>query len=295
MVSVAFLMGGRVALDAAVVTAFRAQFPAIRDVFEQAAEWIGDPTGKPGQAALVLGMHDTLVQYGIRPHAVGGLSLGSRISACLAGALDRRDLFAMLHHERLIPPPVTPQGLAALMIPGEDDPADYHLPARPGIHLACDHGVILGGTKRRLLVGGTREALEQLTAELPPEVIRRLDIYEGAIHTPLWQSASDFMTPFIGAMRFRDPTLTLCVPNETRTLRTAGQVRDHLIGDYVTPVRMPPLARELERIGTRSALTLGPGFAPGLSLTPMESAHLTEPGDLHRIIQLHTGRLSRAD
>ncbi|MGF0316473.1 hypothetical protein [Nocardia fluminea] len=303
--SISFIMGGHVAPDIGVVDEFCARYPLIRQAFDDASAWTGvsaaelragavhdvqqrgmqDTVGKLSQAALVIGMHDELASHGIRPHAVGGLSLGSRIGACLSGSVNRPELFAMLHHERLVPPPDGPaQGLAALTLSGADDPADYYGTNRRGIHLACNHGRTRGGERRRILVGGYLDALETFGKSLPPSTFRMLDLYEGAYHTPLAGHFTDFMAPYITDMTFRDPAITLCVPNESGPLTCADEVRTSYIEHGVTAVRMELLLEQLVRIGTRAVIALGPGLVDELSVDPMKLTRVTAPDDLRAVI-----------
>ncbi|MFI6433716.1 hypothetical protein [Rhodococcus oryzae] len=257
-----------------------------------------DTVSKLAQAALIIGMHDVLVAHGIRPRAVGGLSLGSRISAYLAGSVSRSELFAMLHHERLVPPPAgPPQGLAALVLPQTDDPAEYYGPRRSGIHLACDHGPARDGECRRVLVGGYLDALADLSKALPPESFRMLELYEGAYHTPLAGHFTDFMTPYIARMTFNDPLITLAVPNEQGPLTTADQVRTSYIEHGVTSVRMDLLLEQMAEAGVQTVITLGPGLAHGLSVAPMELIRIREPGNLSSVLATlgHSGEGAATD
>jgi hypothetical protein len=96
-------------------------YPAVRDSYEQAAEWTGldakallHQQGFDGDeqlrlravsialAAAQFGIHDALAEQGIRPGIVGGLSLGGMVSSCVAGQLRRRDLFRVLARGRQV-------------------------------------------------------------------------------------------------------------------------------------------------------------------------------------------------
>lgn len=278
--TVSFLLGGQVPLAAPAVEGFHERFPEVRLAFEQASEWTGftvsdllagemheqgelvQSFGALRQAALIVGMHDVLAGRGVHPDAVGGLSLGGLISASLVGAVPRRELFEMLHHQRLLPPPPADspaQGMAVAALSVDDDPADFHGERRPGIFLAADYDVVPGGDTRVIVLSGYREALEALVAEHPRKM-KLLDEYVGAFHSPLVQYAADFMAPHIAQMTFRDPEAILLSAHSAAVAATADAVRGLFAENYIRPVGIKSLMTEIERIDTRVAIGLGPGL-----------------------------------
>jgi [acyl-carrier-protein] S-malonyltransferase len=300
-VTISYLVGGRVSLDAAATDEFQQRYPAVRRAYEQAAEWTGHSAaqlrtdalpeeleerqsiGALRQTALVVGIHDTLADAGIRPDAIGGVSLGGMTAACLAGAVGRREFFEMLHHQRLIPllPPDAPaQAMATALIPADDDPAHYHGARRPGVFLAGEHGLVLGGSKRMLLLAGYRDALEAVAADVPPKTVTVLDGHKIAAHSPLRQHAADFMMPYIAKMTFRDPQIPLCSATHATTLTTADEVRELFIRNPVAPVGIRALVEELARHGTRIGVALGPAIPRGVLDFPFQAVHITKPEHL---------------
>ncbi|XVQ90083.1 hypothetical protein ACQP2K_22525 [Microbispora siamensis] len=261
------------------------RFPAVRRLYEQVHEWTGLEVGRllawelPAQqefrqvgairqAAVVLGLCDVLAEHGVRPDVVGGLSLGGRISACIAGSVSRRDLFELLAQLRHAPPPPGPaQGVAALVMPAEADLADYlgaddlangDTKNGGGLYVAAELGVVGGGRDRMLLLAGYRVALDELAARLPKGTVRIPKDVVAAYHSPLSQYLVDFLDPALAATPFRDPVIPLCSCMTPGPLTTAKQVREEFRRNPVARVSLPQVFAGLERHETELALLLGP-------------------------------------
>ncbi|MBL1077517.1 hypothetical protein JK358_24225 [Nocardia sp. 2] len=295
-----YLLGGHIPLADSSVREFHDRFPLIRRSYEQTSEWTGlsvsDLLGggrRAGreelhafdglrQAALIVGMHDVLAEYGVHPDAVGGISLGGLIGAGLAGAVDRRDLFDMLHHHRLVPPRPAgerPQGMAVAALRLGDDPRKYYGEHRPGVYLAADYDAAYGGDVHVIVLSGYADALEELVAEHPRQM-QMLDEYPGAFHSPLAQYASDFIAPYVAGMTIRDPEIMLLSPHEAGAVMTADSVRDFFVHNHVRQVGVKALMTEVERIGTTTVVGLGPGLPQGLVVEPLTMTLILTPDEL---------------
>ncbi|MET9894314.1 ACP S-malonyltransferase [Streptomyces sp. NPDC006465] len=301
--TVAYVVGGRVNLDAAATDSFHESFAPVREVYARAARWTGltaaqlrteelpadqeerQSRGSLRQAALVLGIADVLAERGVSPSVTGGISLGGMTAGALAGALDREHYLRFLHRQRLVPqlPSEVPeQAVARAFVPAGDNPADYYGEARPGVHLAGDFGPVLEGTKRMLLLGGHRAAVEDLAASLPERTVVVLEGQTIAAHTELRAHERDFLAPYVHTMPFTAPRVPVCsaVQPEPRALTTADEVRDLFDRNPVAPITMPGMLAELERHGTRLAVLLGKSIPKGVIDFPFPVVHIHEPGDL---------------
>ncbi|MEU7837923.1 hypothetical protein [Nonomuraea sp. NPDC049129] len=277
------------------------RFPAVRRLYAQVHEWTGLaverllawelPTqqefrqvGAIRQAAVVLGLCDVLAEHGVRPDVVGGLSLGGRISACIAGSLSRRGLFGLLARLRDAPPPPGPaQGVAALVVPADANVEDY-LRGRlgDGLHVAAELGVV-GGRDRMLLLAGYRAELDDLAAGLPKGAVRIPKEVVAAYHSPLSQYLVDFLDPALDTVPFDDPVIPLCSCMTPRTLTTAAEVRAEFRRNPIERVSLPQVFAGLERHDTELALLLGPAQvdlfleSPNVHVVHVESAeHVAE-------------------
>ncbi|MFF4116807.1 ACP S-malonyltransferase [Streptomyces sp. NPDC001714] len=309
--TVAYVVGGRVNLDAATTVPFHEAFAAVREAYDRAARWTGltvpqlltdelpdDPEerqsrGSLRQAALVLGLADVLAERGVTPSVTGGVSLGGMTAGVLAGGLGRDHYLRFLHQQRLVPhlPPDAPeQAVARAFVPAEDDPAGYHGAARPGVHLAGDFGPVLEGTKRMLLLGGRRTAIEKLAASLPERTVLVLEGQTIAAHTELRAHEREFLSAYVNAMPFTDPPVPVCsaVQPDARALTTAEQVRDLFDRNPVAPITMPGMLAELGRLGTRLGVVLGRSIPKGVIDFPFPVVHVQEPADVEQAVTAAT-------
>ncbi|MFE6864094.1 acyltransferase domain-containing protein [Nocardia sp. NPDC057668] len=296
----AYLLGGHIPLTDSSVREFHDRFSAIRRSFEKASEWTGLSVAQLlaggqhqerevlhsydalRQSALVIGLHDVLAESGVHPGALGGISLGELVGACLAGAVERRELFEMLHHHRLIPPlpaDSPPQGMAVAALRLGDDPLAYYGDRRPGVYLAADYDAAYGGDVHVIVLSGFVDALEDLVAEHPRKM-QMLDEYPGAFHSPLAQYAVDYMAPHIASMTFRDPKLPLFSSHSAGVVTDADTVRDLFLHNHVRPVGVKPLMVEVERAGASAVVGLGPGLPQGLVVAPLTMTLILTPGEL---------------
>ncbi|MFD7845912.1 hypothetical protein ACFV4K_23595 [Nocardia sp. NPDC059764] len=303
---VSFLFGGQVTVEAAVVEEFHRRSPAVRKAYAEAAVIAGlsesefliageDEASEDRHSrnalrhsALTLGLVDDLVAQGVEADAVGGLSLGALIAICVAGAIERHELYAMLHHRRLVPPTgpdVPEQGMMLIGTAVADRPENYYGPDHPGVYLAVDTGPV-DLERRSFVVSGYRSSLNGIQAAAPDGVHTFLfPGYNGAFHSPLQQHAADFMSPFINAMTVRDPKVPICSPVNSRSLTTAYEVREFMLGHNLLPARYEPLVEEMDNLGSQAALVVGPGLpAPVVQPFPVEL--FTQPSDFDRRTEL---------
>jgi malonyl CoA-acyl carrier protein transacylase len=258
------------------VIAFHDTYPAVRESFARAAEWTGideetllyqkgdhDQAERVriasiGLAAAQLGIQDVLVEQGLRPRVVGGLSLGGLVSSCVAGAIDRRDLIELLAtgEHKAEDDLGRPQTIAAAYLPLDVDPYEYA--DREGIFLSSDFGCDASGRIRIVLLSGFRDALERLAASEPDGMINITEGVDIAVHSPLRERARVQSRPRIDAIRFADPVLTLCSCLEQRTVTTAGDVRDMFTSNVVKPISLVHLNAEMRRHGTQLGIVVGP-------------------------------------
>jgi [acyl-carrier-protein] S-malonyltransferase len=276
-------------------------FPAMRRTYDEVSEWTGvdprrilrgdvEPANEHDRfghnairlASLALGIHDILLDKGIRPGVVGGISLGGLISTCVAGAVARRDLFALFLREGATPTPrsTEAQGAAIACLPVDEDPTRYYGDSQPDIYLGGDFGMLADGGMRLLMLSGTRAALDRLAAASPPGMISVIDGQPFAVHSPLRQYAADFMADTVAAVPMADPDVPVCSFMEQRTLATADDVRDLFLRNKTHTMRLPAVTGEMKRNGTRLALVLGPTLPVGVLAWPFPVVRITEPQDI---------------
>ncbi|GAA2643545.1 hypothetical protein GCM10010399_91910 [Dactylosporangium fulvum] len=302
--SLAFIFGTNLLnYDPRGVAEFHAANPVMQRVYERVGEWTGldedlllrrredddpDPEarsrhGSVALAAAMVGIHDVLGEQGIHPGAVGGLSLGSMVSSCLAGVLPRQALFELLmrmDHVGPQDPDGRAEGVAVAFLPVDQEEELLVEPKRDGVWLAGDFGTHPTGTFRILLLSGYREALEQLAAETTVGSVQVQEANTVAVHTPLRAPVRDSIARVTAGVALADPVLPLCSCLEPRTLTTAAEVADMFSRNAVETIRIDAMSGEMRRHKTRLGLVLGPSLPRGWIDFPFPVVHVESPADL---------------
>ncbi|GAA1925603.1 hypothetical protein GCM10009753_68710 [Streptantibioticus ferralitis] len=252
------------------------QYPQIKEIYAKAAEWTGltvdrllrwelprqqeyQRVGLIRQAAIILGVADLLAERGAPPDVIAGMSLGSLVGACLAGAVDRRDLFAFLRRKVDVPPPTGPaQGCAGILVPADIDDAEYLDKLVDGVYVAGELGLRRGGTVRGFMVAGYREALLQVKDKLPEGAMHLIPDVNIAVHSPLCTDQNEYLEPVVSAMNFRDPVVPLCSCKERGMLTSAKDVQEWYLGNQVDKVSHPDMFYNVIQKEPQIAFLLGP-------------------------------------
>lgn len=273
--TLAFIMGGGLNDPPGSGADLYQRFATVRSLYASVAEWTGVPVermlawelpaqreyrevGAIRQAVLVLAIGDLLAERGLRPDVLAGLSFGNLVGACMAGAVDRADLFRLLARFRTAPEPEgPPQTVASLFTPAEL-PADEFLGRVPDdVYVAADLGVIAQGRMRLHLLSGYRAAIEELAERVPSFALEIQDGVQAAYHSPLYAFMEDFLGPAIEQMTFRPPATPLCSCLEPKLIRTADEVRHLFTANLSHTVSIPYLAGGVEERGAELAFIVG--------------------------------------
>ncbi|MFD5680940.1 ACP S-malonyltransferase [Streptomyces bacillaris] len=302
--SLGYLFGGGVGTEPRGLELYRS-YETVRSWYEQVSAWTGltvgqileedlpaaqeerQSVGTVREAALAIGVHDVLASFGLRPAAIGGLSLGAMTASCLAGALGRRELFDMLAGSREAPEPPAgdPRQGIAIAFGSLDEGAPSHPGENvPGIHLAGDFGPTADGTRRIMMLAGHAEALGALAAEAPPGTVVPLPGRTIAVHTPLRRPYRDFMAPRIDAIPFTDPELPLLSCLELKVLRTAADVRDLFQRNSTHPISLVDVYSGMKEQGVRLGLVMGPSIPEGILAFPFPVVHIERPEHIEQAL-----------
>jgi [acyl-carrier-protein] S-malonyltransferase len=304
--SLAFFLGQKnITYDPAGMVAFHETEPAVRRVYEQAAEWTGmdeesllrnlsrdeaeqSKVTSLGLAAAMIGIADLLAEMGVQPTALGGMSLGAMVSAGLAGSLSRKDLLTLIAHVERGPSRVEGerrQGIAAVVMPLGGDEDFYYGEKREGVWFGGDFGMHVSGAFRMQLVSGYRDALDQLQSELP-EGYLIMSEEAVAAHSPLMKPTQDLIAERVAGIEFADPRLTLCSPLEQGLLTTAAQVREMFVRNAVEPVYTDRLSQEMVHRGAKCIVVLGPTLPRDGFEFPVPVAYVDNPADIAGLVQM---------
>ncbi|MEZ0090836.1 ACP S-malonyltransferase [Streptacidiphilus sp. EB129] len=297
-----YLLGGGVGTEPHGLELYR-EYQVMRSLYAQVSDWTGltvgqileeelpeaqeerQSAGTVREAALAVAVHDILAELGLRPAAVGGLSLGAMTASCLAGAVGRQELFEMLAHARHAPQPpadAAPQGIALAFVPadGAAGPGEE----RPGVHRAGDFGPTADGSQRILMLAGLSEALSQLAAAAAPGTVVPLPGRTIAVHSPLRRAFRDFMAPRIDAMAFSAPEIPLLSCLELKELNSADDVRELFQRNSTDPISLVDVYTGLRRQGVGLGLVMGPSIPEGILDFPFPVVHIDQPEHIQQAL-----------
>ncbi|MGA8117310.1 MAG: acyltransferase domain-containing protein [Actinocatenispora sp.] len=296
--SIAFVLGQKnVSYDPAGLIAFYETEPKVKAAYDLAAETTGMDVDKllrnlgddeqerrsvasVGLAAAMVGIHDVLRERGVQPSAIGGLSLGTIVSSCLAGSLGRRDLFDILYAaeqaDKAVPGERT-QGCAGAVLPVGCE-YDSFYGGQDGIWLAGDFGMHESGAFRMLLLSGYLDSLQEAASKQPKEYF----VFSEEViahHCPLRQHVADLVAEKLKKITLTDPELRLCSCLERRTLTAAAEVEEMLVRNVTNPVYLDHLSQEMISHGAKLGVALGPTLPKTYEL-PFPVVHVESPKDL---------------
>ncbi|MEV7197031.1 ACP S-malonyltransferase [Streptomyces sp. NPDC093510] len=289
-----YLFGGGVGTEPHGIELYEAS-PLVRQLYEEISGWTGltaeqilrgelpeererrQSAGTIREAALAVAVHDLLADAGLRPDVVGGLSLGAMTASCLAGALDRRELFAMLARTADAPgprPDAADEGMALAFVQEADAQAPPPWEGRPDVYLAGDFGPVVDGSRRILMLAGHRTAIELLAAESAPGTIVPLPGRNIAVHSPLRQPFRDFITPHMARMPFTAPRIPLLSCLERGELKTADEVREMFERNPTDPISLVDIYEGMRSHDVRLGLVMGPAIPEGMLAFPFPVVHV---------------------
>jgi [acyl-carrier-protein] S-malonyltransferase len=300
--ALAFIVGGGLNDVPGSGGALYERHAAVRRTYAEIEEWTGlsferlihDPLpatelrfregiGALRQAAVAFSIADLLAEQGVLPDVVGGLSLGAMVSASLAGAVSRAELFGLLTAVRSTPLPpedAPPQGIA-MVFTARDEAGLASLAQRAGVYPAVDVGPVGDGGYRMVMYAGYRDRLERFAAEAPEGVTVRIPPDRPvAFHSPLQRHLAEHLRPWLDAMTFRDPVIPLCSCLQALTLTTAAQVRDLFERNSVETVSVPHVRSQMRRHGVRLAIVLGPSKIDGIAEQSFPLTYVETPEDV---------------
>lgn len=250
--------------------------------------------GQIRQAAHAIGVSDVLAEQGIYPDLIAGTSLGGLIAACLAGSMEREDLFRVF--DRVARMPLAPQGepnrgIAIVVVPPGADPDWYFGESRPHVDMAAEFE--FGTDHRVFMLSGLLKDLEKLATEAPADQMQVVTGAIGAIHCPDAQFMSDLLVPFLDNISFRDPKIPLLCGlggDESRTgvpLETGDDVRQSILDNYTKPVgSFAKIIGAFHEHGMEMAVAVGASLPAGVPPVPLPVLEASVPDDIGQIMTM---------
>ncbi|MFE2756042.1 acyltransferase domain-containing protein, partial [Actinosynnema sp. NPDC059335] len=251
---------------------FRAHFDAIADAVRAAhgvdltpvVSDAGDPRWfehtvhqQLGLFALGCALGRQLADWGVRPAALFGNSVGEYAAAVLAGLWTPEDA-ANLVHERAAAMWRTEPGLMAAVDASWDEVLP-RLEGHDGVSVA------VAGPGRTVLAGPPRAVRALLDGDdLRGFAVRPLATAR-AFHTPAMEPAAAALAALVAATPATPPTVPM-ISNETGDWAGAVTTPEYWTNQMVRPVRLDDGARTLLAAGHHTYLELGPGASMSAAL-----------------------------
>jgi [acyl-carrier-protein] S-malonyltransferase len=250
--------------------------------------------GSIRQAAHAIGVSDVLAEQGIYPDLIVGTSLGGLIAACLAGSIEREDLFRIF--ARVAEMPLAPagepvRGIAFVELPPDADIDWYFGAGRPHVYMAAEFEQ--NGANRIFMLSGYLEDLEKLRTEAPPGHVQLITASIGAVHCPDLQFMADLLEPFLGDINIRDPKIPLLCGvggEQSKTsaqLKTGEDVRRSILENYVAPVgSFRQIIAALDGHDMEMVLAVGAALPVGVPPCPFPVLQANVPDDIGQIMAM---------
>ncbi|HYG61471.1 MAG TPA: type I polyketide synthase, partial [Thermoanaerobaculia bacterium] len=192
-----------------------------------------------------------LMEWGIRPQAMIGYSIGEYVAACLAGVLSLEDALTLVARRAKLIQELPGGGMLAVPLPESDVrgrlPEELSLSATNGPHFT--------------VVGGPEEAVAAFEQRLSGEGVACLRLTTThAFHSRMMEPAAGALTELARSLSFQEPEVRY-LSNVTGTWITAADLADagYWGRHMAQPVRFAEGLAELLREPDLILLEVGPG------------------------------------
>lgn len=252
------------------------------------AELCGRSTavGQPAILAASLAADHALRAAGVVPHVVAGHSLGE-LSACASvGALTLEQAGAIVAERGRAMADAcrsTPGAMAAVVKFATDDVA-HILTDFDGVTIANENAV------GQLVISGAQPDFDRAVAALREAGARLIPLrVEGAFHSPAMAPAVVRLDAALRRIELAEPTGPLVTGSTGQVLRTAPELRRHLVDGILSPVRWVAVQDRLLAMGVDLVIEVGPGGVLAALLRRahpgIEVATVAGPDDLDAVVE----------
>lgn len=201
-----------------------------------------------------------LLEEGVKPEAVAGLSVGAFAAAVAAGVLSLADGVRLVKQRAEAMVELYPEGYGLAAIIGLTEKQVSSLVEQA---YAEQNPVYVGNTNapRQIVVAGSNGGLDKVMDAARKSGARkaiRLDVSEPS-HCPLLQPVADALKMSIEAIRLQQPKIVYVGNVTGRALRSAEAISEDLATNVAHGVRWYDATTVLEELGCRLFLEMPPG------------------------------------
>ena len=275
MTKTAFLFAGQGAQTLGMARDLYEHFDIVKATFEQASQILGydirhlidgdqDKLNQtrftqPAILTTSVAIYKLLIEKGISPDIVAGLSLGEYSALVAAGALDFETALQLVAKRGQLMEEAAPVGsgkMVAIMN------AEVSV-----IESACQSASDLGvvspanyNTPQQIVIGGEVTAVDKAVDILKETGVKRMIPLQvsGPFHTALLEQASQGLAEVLEEVTFNDFELPL-VGNTEATIMTKKDIKSLLARQVMEPVRFYESIAEIQAFGVDRVIEVGPG------------------------------------
>ncbi|HEM6115989.1 ACP S-malonyltransferase [Streptococcus pluranimalium] len=275
MTKTAFLFAGQGAQTLGMARDLYEHFDIVKATFEQASQILGydirhlidEDQDKLNQTRFTqpailttsVAIYKLLIEKGISPDIVAGLSLGEYSALVAAGALDFETALQLVAKRGQLMEEAAPAGsgkMVAIMN------AEVSV-----IESACQSASDLGvvspanyNTPQQIVIGGEVTAVDKAVDILKETGVKRMIPLQvsGPFHTTLLEQASQGLAEVLEEVTFNDFELPL-VGNTEATIMKKKDIKSLLARQVMEPVRFYESIAEIQAFGVDRIIEVGPG------------------------------------
>lgn len=275
MSKTAFLFAGQGAQTVGMASDLYATYPLVKETFDRASQILGydlrvliDKDEKklhqtrytqPAILVTSLAIYRLLVEHGIRPAIVAGLSLGEYSALVASGALDFEDAVRLVAKRGEYMEAAAPAGSGKMVAVLNTDP----LLIEEVCQKASTKGIVTPAnynTPTQIVIGGEGPAVDYALALFKEHGVKRLIPLNvsGPFHTALLRPAAEKLAVDLAQVPFSSFTIPL-VGNTEAQIMELGQIRSLLARQVMEPVRFYESIARIQEFGVDEVIELGPG------------------------------------
>jgi phthiocerol/phenolphthiocerol synthesis type-I polyketide synthase E len=221
---------------------------------------------QPALFAVEMALAKLLGEWGLRPRALAGYSLGEYTAACLAGVFSFEDGLRLVARRAKLIAGLPEGAMLSIPLPEEEVRQLIQSEAGGNLSLAAVNGPVLS------VVSGPAAEVDALAARLTERGVssRRLPTTH-AFHSKMMEPLRDALRSLLRTVRLAAPEIPY-LSNVTGTWVTDAEATDpeHWVRHLVEPVRFGAILAELLAENARVLVEIGPG--QGLSSLALQLA-----------------------
>jgi [acyl-carrier-protein] S-malonyltransferase len=275
MTKTAFLFAGQGAQKLGMARDLYDQYPIVKETFDTASRVLGYDVRdlidhdeeklnqtrftQPAILTTSVAIYRLLVEKGLQPDMVAGLSLGEYSALVAAGSLDFEDAVALIAKRGQFMETAAPAGTGKMVAVMNTDLALIE----EACEKASDKGYVKPAnynTPAQIVIGGDVAAVDAAVDYLKEAGAKRLIPLNvsGPFHTALLQPASEKLALELETVDFHDFQVPLVGNTEAKVMEKE-QIKSLLARQVMEPVRFYESIDTMKELGLTKVIEIGPG------------------------------------